>query len=212
MTQPEVLDDNAGEAGIPPTLDVRQGWVGNETASAFSIFMLIRALEAPSNASVMYHYHFHFQVNRTDGATALYHAMVHRTSNGHWTYLVQRWLPAGGTGMWGDANSTAGYADDSTGVIEVVVNKAFVASPSIDLQRGTWTIDRFYIHADSADAATGAVTFSDAAPAIGTMGSYAVSQGAPARANAPGLGAVAALVAVGAAAMVIVWLARRPRA
>jgi len=209
MSQPDVRDDNAGETGIPPSLDVRQGWVGNETARGFSIFMQIRALEAPPNASVMYHYHFHFQVNRTDGATALYHAMVHRTSNGLWTYLVQRWLSAGGTGMWGETNSTAGYADNSTGVIEVVVNKAFVASPSVDIQRGTWTIDRFYIHADAADASTGAVTLSDAAPAIGTMGSYAVSQGAPARANAPGLGAVAALMAVGAPSLVLAWRARR---
>lgn len=205
---PEVTDDGVGDSSLPPTLDIVSGWIANETHDAFSIYMKIRALDPPANANATYHYHFHFQVVQSDGETGLYHAMVHHTASGAWTFMVEHWLTGGGTGRWGDANMTDGSVSLARGVIEVRVQKAWVKSPKVDVTKNTWTIDHFYIHADEVDVATGTILQSDTAPSVGTMGSYAVSTGTPVT-SSPGSTTLMAIAAVGAAVLVLVLLFRR---
>lgn len=177
---PDVTDDPSGEPSLPPELNLIAGWVGNETEAGFSTFMKVESLAAPGLAAHSIHYHFHFQVEKTDGNTSLYHAMVHHHADGMWMWMVQRWIPSAGAGAWGNTHDTRGTADGVSGVLEVHVEKAWIDSPRVDLAKNTWTIHSFYLHADLVEDATGDTVRSDTAPAAGTMGSYTVSVGAPA--------------------------------
>jgi hypothetical protein len=207
---PDVVDDATGEQGLPAVLNVLSGWVGNETAPAFSVFMKIQDLAAPHNSTRVYHYHFHFQVVMANGSDALFHAMVHHPASGAWTFMTQRWISSGGTGSWGETMSADGFADASAGIIEVRVLKSTVASPKVDVQRNTWRIDHFYIHADEADVSSGQLLQTDNAPAAGTMGAYDVSVGTPIGAGTtPGAGPLLSLAALVAAAAALGWRARR---
>jgi hypothetical protein len=201
---PEVRDDGVGEEGLPANLNVISGWVGNETASDFSVFMKMVSLAPPADGSETIHYHFHFQVTRTDGATSLYHAMVHHSASGDWVWMVQRWVSSNGTGAWGDTHGAAGFADAAAGTVEVHVAKAWVESPKVDIAKNTWTIDSFYIHADLVRNADGAIVTTDTAPNSGTMGSYAVSVGAP---IGSGDGSSSPLILAGLVAVAVLALA-----
>ena len=208
-SQPDVLDDGAGESGLAPELNVLSGWVAGETASAFSLFMKIESL-GPPPAGSHYQYHFHFQVDRTDGQTSLYHGMIHHTPAGVWTRMVQRWLPSAGLGEWGATNETGGATDVPSGVLEVEVRKAWVEAPKIDIATNRWTIAAFYIHADRVNVTTQAIEASDSAPAAGTMGSATLSQGAPTPPASSSNGAlIAAAVAVVGVGTAVILFQRR---
>lgn len=201
-SQPDVIDDGVGEAGLPPDINVLAGWVSGETASGFSLFMKIQSLAAPPVGS-LHQYHFHFQVERTDGNTSLYHGIVHHTHAGAWSRMVQRWLPSAGLGEWGATNETGGGTDALTGVLEVEVRKAWIEAPKVDIATNFWSITAFYIHADRVNATTHAIEATDAAPAAGTMGSARLSLGAPAPPPSPSsvsvLAVAVAVVGVGTA-------------
>jgi hypothetical protein len=207
---PEVADDGVGDDTLPANLNIISGWVGNETATQFSLFMKIASLSAPTDDSETIHYHYHFQVTGTDGSTSLYHAMVHHSSSGAWVWMVQRWIPSGGVGAWGDSHAAVGFADPSSGIVEVQVAKAWVIAPKIDIAKNTWTIEAFYIHADLVRNADGTIVTTDTAPSSGTMGSYAVSVGTPV-ASAPSNGSSLVLGAVAAVGIIAVALLFRHR-
>lgn len=208
-SQPDVIDDGVGEVGLPPDLNVIAGWVGGETASAFSLFLQIQSISPPA-AGAIHQYHFHFEVQRTDGDTSLYHGMVHHTHAGAWTWMVQRWLPSATQGAWGATNDTTGTVDAGAGVLQLEVLKAWIEAPKVDIANGHWSITAFYIHADRLNASTLAIEATDAAPSSGTMGSVTLSLGAPAplpsASPVPVLAVVVAVVGVGTA---VVLLQRR---
>jgi hypothetical protein len=205
----EVEDDGSGDDSLPPNLDVLSGRVGNESATHFSVFMTIRSLAAPDDDSEVIYYHFHFQAARTDGTTSLYHAMVHHAFSGSWEWMVQRWLPSGGVGGWGDTHETTGAADMATGALEVRVAKAWVESPKVDIARNTWVVDSFYIHADLVRLSNGTIERSDSAPTAGTQGSYTVSVGAPPGAASGGSALPLLIGALAAGGLVLAVVARR---
>jgi hypothetical protein len=208
-SQPDVLDDGVGEAGLAPEVNVLSGWVAGETATAFSLFMKIQSLAAPPQGS-FYQYHFHFEVQRTDGTTSLYHGMVHHSAAGAWTRMVQRWLPSGGLGSWGATNDTTGQTDLAAGVLEVQVRKAWIEAPKADIATNLWSIGDFYIHADRVNVTTQAIEMTDSAPSSGTMGSATLSLGAPAPPPSPSAWPVFAVaVAVVGVGTAVVLFQRR---
>ncbi len=204
--QPEVTDDPAGDGALPPELNLLSGWVGNESSTSFSVFMKVESLAPPPDGTTYNQYHFHFQVTATNDNETLYHAMVHQHTGATWTFMVQRWIPSGGQGTWGDTHTASGWTDGHGGVLEVRVEKGWLGSPKVDIARNGFAIHSFFIHADRVSASTGAIQLTDSAPNTGTMGSYTVSLGAPPSQSSGGSqGAVAVLsvIAAGAALLVV---------